>query len=247
MWLRLKWLMYPGVNLHARLRYRRLPQYIGGSIDESSRRLLDAGSGNGMLSYQAFLKGNRVIGISFKSSEVSGCRQLFNQYLGIPEDRLEFAKGNLYELDFPENYFDEIVCAEVLEHLRDDDSVCRAFWRMLKPGGALHVCAPNAKHPYNAAFPLDEHESGGHVRPGYTLESYRALLEPIGFAIVEFAGLGGAVRQFFNSRIKDVQRRYGAPAGLPLFLAALLVLPFELRRSEREMPFSIYVQAVKPK
>ena len=245
--VRLKWLMYPGVNLHARLRYRRLPRYIAGSMDESSRRVLDAGSGNGMLSYQGFLKGNSVIGISFKSSEVAGCRQLFNRYLGIPKDRLEFLEGDLYELDFPDNYFDEIVCAEVLEHLRDDASVCRAFWRMLKPGGVLHVCAPNAEHPYNATFPLDDHESGGHVRPGYTVASYRALLEPIGFEIVATVGLGGAVRQFFNSRIKNVQRRYGALAGFPLFVAALLVLPFESRRSERQMPFSIYIRAVKSK
>jgi len=237
--------MYPGVNLHARLRYRRLPQYIGSSMDEFSRRVLDAGSGNGMLSYQGFLKGNRVIGISFKSTEVAGCRQLFNHYLGIPEDRLEFREGNLYELGFPDNYFDEIVCAEVLEHLRHDASVCRAFWRMLKPGGVLHVCAPNAEHPYNAAFPLDANESGGHVRPGYTLASYRALLEPIGFEIVETGELGGAVRQFFNSRIKNAQQRYGTLAGFPLFVVALLILPFEPRRSEREMPFSIYVRAAK--
>src|SRR5690606_17742661 len=115
--VRLKWLMYPGVNLHARLRYRRLPQYIGGSMDEPSRCVLDAGSGNGMLSYQACLKGNKVIGISFKSSEVLGSRELFNRFLGIPEDRLEFLEGNLYDLDFPDNCFDEIVCAEVLEHL----------------------------------------------------------------------------------------------------------------------------------
>lgn len=200
-----------------------------------------------MLSYQAFLKGNNVIAVSFKNSEVLGSRQLFNWHLGISEDRLKFQEGNLYELDFPDNYFDEIVCAEVLEHLLNDASVCGAFWRMLKPGGVLHVCAPNADHPYNAAFPLDESESGGHVRPGYTVASYRALLEPIGFEIVETEGLGGAVRQFFNSRIKNVQQRYGTLAGLPLFVVGMLMLPFESRRSEREMPFSIYVRAVKSK
>ncbi len=200
-----------------------------------------------MLSYQAFLKGNEVIGVTFKESEVQGSRALFNGYLGIAESRLRFVQGNLYALDFPDNYFDEIICAEVLEHLRRDGDVCRDFWRILKPGGVLHVCAPNAEHPYNVTFPLDETESGGHVRPGYTLQTYRDLLEPIGFEIVTREGLGGPVRQFFNARIKTIQEKFGAIAGMPLFLLGSLVLPFESTRRERALPFSIYVKAVKPR
>lgn len=241
----IKWLLYPGVNLHARLRYRRLPKYLLKTRTEVRSLVLDAGSGNGMLSYQSYRKGSSVIGISFKVSEVTGSRILFNEFLGIPKDWLRFEEGNLYDLDYPDDHFDEIICAEVLEHLRRDAEVCRSFFRMLKPGGVLHVCAPNANHPYNATFPLDESESGGHVRAGYTLESYRALLEPLGFELHEFVSLGGPVRQFFNWRIKEMQSRYGAFAGFPLFLLSLLVLPFESTSREREMPFSIYVKAVK--
>jgi len=244
--LRLKWLLYPGINLHARLRHRSLPQYFGGSDDQGPRRVLDAGSGNGMLSYQSYRKGNTVIGVSFKSSEVVGSRKLFNDFLGIPEERLRFEEGNLYDLEFPNDHFDEIICAEVLEHLRRDTEVCRSFWRILKPGGVLHICAPNAEHPYNATFPLDESESGGHVRAGYTWGSYRTLLEPIGFQLVEAVGLGGPVRQFFNWRIKEVQSRFGVIAGFPLFLSALPLLVFESRRHESERPFSLYVKAAKP-
>jgi SAM-dependent methyltransferase len=244
--LKLKWFLYPGVNLHARLRYQKLPGFFGAAGASDPRRVLDAGSGNGMLAYQAYLRGCQVVGVSFKESEVEGCRQLFNRYLGIPKERLRFDRGNLYDLDFPAESFDEIICSEVLEHLKRDQDVCQSFWRLLKPGGILHVCAPNAEHPYNVAFPLDVNESGGHVRPGYTLASYRALLEPLGFAITETAGLGGPIRQAFNWRIKELQARFGAAAGLPLFLAALPCLPFENRRREQAMPFSIYVQAVKP-
>lgn len=243
---RLKWLLYPGVNLHARLRYRHLPEYFGHAGEVESRRVLDAGSGNGMLSYQSFLKGNTVVGISFKQSEISGCRDLFNRYLGVPEDRLQFESGNLYELKFPDNHFDEIICAEVLEHLRRDTDVCRSFWRLLKPGGVLHVCAPNAEHPYNWTFPLDYEESGGHVRPGYTEATYRKLLEPLGFEVEQVTGLGGPIRQSVNRRIKELQSRFGVLAGLPLFLVALFVLPFERRDVNPPVPFSIYAMVRKP-
>lgn len=199
-----------------------------------------------MLAYQAWKRRNRVVGVSFKASEVDGCRRLFNEYLAIPQSELSFREGNLYALDFPPESFDEIICSETLEHLRRDDNVCQSFWRLLKPGGVLHLCAPNADHPYNVAFPLDPEETGGHVRPGYTLETYARLLEPIGFRVMASEGLGGPVRQWFNWRIKEVQARFGAWAGIPLFLLALPFLPFESRSREKAVPFSLYVRAVKP-
>ena len=124
--------------------------------------------------------------------------------------------------------------------------MCRSFWWLLKPGGLLHVCSPNAQHPYNASFPLDPDESGGHVRPGYSLADYRGLLEPVGFETDTVQGLSGPVRQAFNRRIKELQARYGAAAGVPLFLLSLPFLWFENRAREQNNPFSIYVRAHKP-
>ena len=240
----LYWRLYPGLNLHARLRYRLLPQYFEEGVNGNDFLVLDAGCGNGMLSYRSYLLGGRVVGVSIKRSEVEKARRLFNGYRGIPESRLRFQEGNLYSLDYAENHFDAIICTEVLEHLRRDRDVCRVFHRILKPGGIVHICAPNAEHPYNKSFPLDREESGGHVRPGYTEESYRALLEPLGFEIETVVGLGGPFRQAFNRRIKEIQARFGASAGLPLFLLALAVLPFE-RAHHLPNPFSIYVKARK--
>lgn len=241
-----KWTFFPGTNLHARLRYRRLPIHFGESDRKSKRRVLDAGSGNGMLAYKAWAKGNQVLAVSIKSAEVAGCRNLFNQYLEIDQNELEFRECNLYALDLEAESFDEVICSETLEHLLRDEEVCRTFWRLLKPGGMLHLCTPNAEHPYNKAFLLDYEEKGGHVRPGYTEESYRELLEPLGFEVEETMGLGGPIRQAFNRKIKELQSRLGAVAGLPLFLLALLVLPFERRDVSPTMPFSIYAKVGKP-
>lgn len=241
-----RWLLFPGINLHARLRNRRLPAHFGSAPCGQSRRVLDAGCGNGMLGYQSYLKGNQVVGITVKDREVAGCRELFNRSLGIGSDSLTFEKRNLYELELDEASLDEIICAEVLEHLQMDELVCRKFWAALKPGGVLHLTAPNADHPYNRSFPLDIDEAGGHVRCGYTPEDYCALLEPIGFQIETIDPLGGPVRQFFNRRIKEVQARFGPAAGMPLFMLALPALAFESRRREQACPFAYYVRAVKP-
>lgn len=242
----LKWLMFPGTNLHARLRYRKLANFLVEFDDEGSATL-DAGSGNGMLAYQSYLKGSKVLAVSIKDSEVDGCRKLFNEYLGISSERLSFEYGNLYELNqWTKRRFGQIICSETLEHIENDVEVCRSFWSLLEPGGVLHVCAPNADHPYNKQFPLDEDELGGHVRHGYTVETYRQLLEPLGFQIEQVVGLGGPIRQAFNRGIKETQGRFGAAAGLPLFLLALVALPFERRDVNPPVPFSIYVKARKP-
>lgn len=242
---RLKWWIYPGINLHARLRYQRIPIHFTISPPGHPLRILDAGSGNGMLAYQAWKRGNQVVGVSFKSSEVAGSRRLFNKILGISTQELSFQEGNLYSLSFPPQSFDEIICSETLEHLIRDRDVCKTFWDLLKPGGVLHLCAPNSEHPYNATFPLDPEERGCHVRPGYSPDGWLNLLEPVGFHIVAQEGLGGPIRQAMNRRIKETQESYGPWMGLPLFLLAQIMLPFESRKREAEVPFSIYVKAVK--
>jgi SAM-dependent methyltransferase len=240
-----KWALFPGMNLHARLRYSRLPRHFGSS-DGRPHRVLDAGCGNGMLAFQSYRRGASVLGVSIKDGEVAGCRALFNDYLGIDGGRLAFARADLYEMELEDESLDEIICTEVLEHILGDELVCRKFWKALKPGGVLHITSPNAEHPYNSAFPLDPEEKGGHVRPGYSPQGYRDLLEPIGFRIAAVEPLGGPVRQLFNRWIKETQAKLGPAAGLPLFLLALPCLALESRARERACPFAYYVKALKP-
>jgi SAM-dependent methyltransferase len=240
--LTLKRAIFPGVNLHSRDRYQRLPTKFGPEVGPG-KQVLDAGCGNGMLSYQAWKRGATVLGISIKQQEVDGCRAMFGQEQGMTDGALRFENMNLYSMSPHQSRYCAIICTEVLEHIRDDRAVCRKFFELLEPGGCLHVTSPNADHPYNREFPLDPDERGGHVRSGYTAQTYRALFEPIGFTLEEVSGLGGPVRQAFNHRIKATQERFGAAAGLPLFLAAL---PFLwLDPQEPAVPFSLYVRARK--
>lgn len=240
---RLKWMLYPGLNLNGRLRYRFLPTLFGRPKAGEDRLVLDAGCGNGMLSYQAYKLGNRVLGVSIKD-EVVRAKKLFNEYHRIPEERLEFRAHNLYDIESLGLQFDEIICCEVMEHIQGDEQVCRSFFQILKPGGVLHICCPNPVHPINATYPLDPDETGGHVRPGYTYEGFKALLEPLGFEVSEPIGLGGPIREACNKQITNIQLVGGLKVGIPLFL---LLAPFALLDGTNpQVPFSIYVRATKP-
>ena len=240
---RIKWMLFPGLNLHARLRYVEMPKYLGRPQNGECRTVLDAGCGNGMLAYQSYKRGNTVLGVSIKD-EVQRNQKLFNDYMGIPTDRLKFRDVNLYEIEGVNLCFDEIICTEVMEHIKGDRQVCESFYRILKPGGVLHICCPNAEHPHHCNYPLDPDETGGHVRPGYTHQSYKQLLEPIGFTVSPPIGIGGPIRQACNKPITKAQQIGGLALGLPLFmlLSPLCQLDFGVPR----VPYSLYVRATKP-
>lgn len=238
-----KWLLFPGINLHARLRWHLLPCYFSKAAPGEDRSVLDAGCGNGMLAYQSYRLGNRVLAVSIKSAEVAGCQRLFNRHLAIPEERLRFEVRNLHDIKQIDVQFDEIICSETLEHIRDDRSVCAAFYDLLKPNGILHLCAPYAEHPEHKRRRLDPSESGDHVRAGYTPDSYRQLLEPLGFTTEEYVGLGGPTRQWFNRNIIRAERLGGFGLGFMLFVLASVVV--WLDPATPPVPYSLYVRAVK--
>jgi len=236
-WLRR--FVYPGLDLHTRNRaslrrfWRRGP-----------RDVLDAGSGNGYFAWLAYRSGARVIALNFEREQVDKARAFLLGYRKADPARLRFEQRNLYDLTAETRTFDEIVCFEVLEHLKRDADVAREFFRILRPGGALHLCCPNRLHPRNEAEVLDREESGGHVRAGYTEAEYRALLEPIGFRIDRLVGIGTNSLFRADEILRYLRNRFGDVAALPFLPFAL---PFVwVARDNPPVPFSIYVTAVKP-
>jgi SAM-dependent methyltransferase len=236
-WLRS--LLYPGLDLHTRNR-ASLRRYW----KQGPRDVLDAGSGNGYFAWLAYKSGARVVALNFEREQVDKARAFLLGYRKADPSRLRFEQRNLYELTAESRTFDEIICFEVLEHLRRDADVAREFFRILRPGGSLHLCCPNRLHPRNEAEVLDLDESGGHVRAGYTAAEYRALLEPIGFRVQRLVGIGPKALSRADEILRYLRNRLGDVAALP-FLP--LALPFVwAARDNPPVPFSIYVTAVKP-
>jgi SAM-dependent methyltransferase len=233
-----KRILFPGLDVHTRCRYRFLSRYFkGGAIDT-----LDAGCGNGALSYAAYRRGNRVLGVTMEPDQVQKDREYFS-FLGTDPERLQFEVCNLYDLDRIERRFDQIICSETLEHITGDRAVVDSFYRLLREGGILHVCCPYSEHPGNKGRVCMDESVGWHVRDGYTLETYRALLEPAGFRIVQSAGFGSPLLVKISNVIQPVLSGYGAALALPLFLFSW---PLQLLdRPNPRVPWSLYVQCVK--
>ena len=231
-------LFFPGLDLHTRCRYR----FLDDCIRSGPLETLDAGFGNGALSYLAFRKGNRVLGVTAAAREVADTTALFRKR-GIPAEKVEFRQMNIYDLRSLNRRFDQIICSETLEHIKRDREVAQMFADLLNPGGRLLLCCPHALHPENNLGRTDEPETGGHVRDGYTFQSYERILQPAGFRIVQRIGVGSPVVTTLDRGLRRLRHKIGDAGAFPLFL---LMLPFTwMDYRDPQMPFSVAVVAEK--
>jgi SAM-dependent methyltransferase len=230
--------LFPGLDLNTRCRHRFLPRFFReGPIDT-----LDAGCGNGALSYAAYRRGNRVVGVTMDAGQVQKAREYYS-FLRTDPERLRFEVRNLYDLPQLGCKFDQIICSETLEHITRDEQVVRHFHDLLRDGGVLHICCPYSEHPNNKGHVCADESVGWHVRDGYTLESYRKLLEPLGFRIVRSAGLGSPLLVSMADRIQGLWNRKGFASALPLFLLTWPLQWFDYPNPK--VPLSLYVECLK--
>ncbi len=233
-------LVYPGLDLHTRNRASLCCFWLTGARD-----VLDAGSGNGYFSWLAYRSGARVVAMNFSAKEVDKARKFLIEYRRGDPERLRFEKRNLYDLTTETRSFDEVICYETLEHIRRHGLVVKEFYRILRPGGVLHVCCPYRMHPRHQAEVLDLTEAGGHTRAGYTEDDYRELLESVGFKIDQLVGIGGKWLYMTDKVIRTIRNHLGGMAALPLLPLGLVFV--RVARLNPPVPFSLYVRAIKPR
>jgi len=124
----------------SRERQKRIETAINFLDLETSNIVLDLGCGNGEVSERIAPKVDRVIGIDYSGYAVKLAK---NRRI----KNAEFFKMDACSLKFPDNYFDRIVCLDVIEHISPIklEIVFKEVKRVLKPGGVLVVeTSPNS-------------------------------------------------------------------------------------------------------
>lgn len=98
------------------------------------KRILDFGSGNGMTACH-YAKSNEVVAVE-PDEEVIKDRFRENNYIQLC--------GSIDKLrEFEDNYFDVILCHNVLEYADSREKIMKEFERLLKVGGTLSVLKHN--------------------------------------------------------------------------------------------------------
>lgn len=133
-------------------------------------RVLDMGCGAGRHAFAMLRSGADVVALDYSMSEVELVMGMFASMYEAgeapPGTNAVAVRGDAYRLPFPDESFDVIVAAEVLEHLHDDARAFAELERVLKPGGRIAVTVPRW-FPERICWALSDayHEvEGGHVR-----------------------------------------------------------------------------------
>jgi 2-polyprenyl-3-methyl-5-hydroxy-6-metoxy-1,4-benzoquinol methylase len=149
------------------------------------KQVLELGCASGYMSRVLVERlGCSVTGIEVDADAADEARKVASRVVVADLDRLDWTR------ELGGERFDVVVCADVLEHLRDPAATLRALGPLLAPGGYVVASIPNVAHAaviadllegrftYRPLGLLDE----GHLR-FFTRESIYELFEGAGFVV----------------------------------------------------------------
>lgn len=126
--------------------------------------------------YSKYLKGKRILDVACGSGEFM-LRDPSN-IIGVDLDQklvdeckqkgLQAFYMNVLRLDFPDEEFDAIHAAQIIEHFDPSDAVIflKELQRVLKPGGFIYISTPGVRNVWSTF---------SHIRP-YPPDSFKKLL-----------------------------------------------------------------------
>jgi len=133
-------------------------------------RVLDLGCGAGRHAFEAYRRGAHVVAADLDRKELAPVSGMFAAMRAEGEAAPAAAAAALTadatNLPFPDNSFDRVIAAEILEHVPRDRGAMTEIARVLRPGGIAAVTVP-AWLPERVCWALSReyHEvPGGHVR-----------------------------------------------------------------------------------
>ena len=119
---------------------RELVKFFQSRVGQiEGKKVLDVGFGSGGVAIALAEAGGKVYGVDTESDLLSIAQNNLKQW-GQNAD-LQIYEGK--SLPFPDNYFDYVVCASVLEHVSFPEIILKEILRVVHPGGRFFLSLPN--------------------------------------------------------------------------------------------------------
>lgn len=115
---------------------RRLREFIKSLVPDNVHTILDAGCGRAWVAEYYCPKGINVCSLDVAPANVEKAKKIYNYptHSGIVSD--------LLNLPFPDNFFDCIICSEVIEHIVMPQALVKELFRCVKVGGYILISSP---------------------------------------------------------------------------------------------------------
>jgi ubiquinone/menaquinone biosynthesis C-methylase UbiE len=153
-------------------------------------------------------------------------------YANLSRDKHPDIQANAALVPLQAEWFDAVICSELLEHVPDPHAVVREAWRVLRPGGTLFITAPFLFHIHG-----DPYDYGR-----YTDHYWREVLHEAGFShiVIESQGLFFSVMvgcaKYYLYKM-DLPRPYRRLAHWLMPHVQQWAMQHEQRHEVREHPF----------
>lgn len=105
---------------------------------------LDVGCSSGMITSALAPLFSTTVGLEYDTVALRAADD-------VSRTRVQFVRGDTMCLPFDDSIVDVIICAQVYEHVPDDEKMFAEIYRVLKPGGAVFFSGPNW------LFPIEPH------------------------------------------------------------------------------------------
>ncbi len=151
---------------------KKLAEILRRLGDSSGKTSIDIGGDNGVISFFLRRNGGEWFSADLDDETVNSIRAL------VGSNVIRTDGGSL---PFEDSFFDAAVIVDFLEHIEDDRAFILELFRVIKPGGALIINVPLPKTGSLLARIREcagyTDEKHGHLRPGYTADGIKALVE----------------------------------------------------------------------
>ena len=104
---------------------------------KSAARALEVGPGSGVYLPTLATVAAEVIGIDIEDAYLDRLGPIEREY-----PHLRLVHDDIVASSFPDDYFDLILCSEVLEHIADSQTALKEMRRVLSPSGTLIMSTP---------------------------------------------------------------------------------------------------------
>ena len=130
--------------------------------------VLDAGCGEGRHTFHCFRNNCSILGMDLDKKSLLKARWVLGEMKKRNDGngRFLFLRGDALGFPFRSETFDKIICAEVIEHVRDDRWGVAELARILKRGGKIAITVPTTMTERIYKRLSDEYfrTPGGHIR-----------------------------------------------------------------------------------
>jgi len=172
---------------------------------KKSKKLLDVGCGDGIITHFLKRKVAKLYGIDKSKEDLKKARKrgVIPRYIDLDKEKIPFRNS----------FFDVVTCLDVIEHIKDPVSLIREINRVLRRNGTLILSAPNIRFSdhllkliIEGRFPKTSEDKtawdGGHIHY-FTFSDLKLILNQGGFKIIHEEGIINKEKRGIKGRIAE--------------------------------------------